>query len=317
MDAVVLGRVAVDLYANEVGVGLKDVRTFTRFLGGSPANTAVGLARLGARVAFIGRVGRDPFGEFLREFMAAEGIDVGGLRTDTAYPTSLAFAEMHPPDRFTLLMYRRPSADTQLSLEDVDGEHVTTAGLLIAAGTNLAESPSREATLHALSVRAARHLRNVFDVDFRPAAWGDHRTAALYARLAVSHADVVLANEQELELLTGDRDAGRAASRLLEWGPDIVVAKLGAQGVLVRSLEAGAFEIPSVPVQVVNTLGAGDGFAAGFCYGLLREWPLTEAAWLGVTVGAIVASRHSCSEAMPTLGEAQSLLRETRGDKSG
>lgn len=317
MDAVVLGRVAIDLYANEVGVKLKDVRTFTRFLGGSPANTAVGLARLGAQVGFIGRVGRDPFGEFLREFMAAEGIDVSGLRADAAHPTALAFAEMHPPDHFPLLMYRRPSADTQITLDDIEAGQVTAAGLLIVSGTNLAESPSREATLHALSLRAAGGRRNVFDVDFRPAAWADSRWAALYARTAVSRSDVVLANEQELELLTGERDPDRAAARLLEWGPGIVAAKQGARGVLVQSLEEGRFEIPAIPVQVVNTLGAGDGFAAGFCYGLLREWPLPEAAWLGAAVGAIVASRHSCSEAMPTLEEAQRLLSQARGGDPG
>src|SRR3972149_11513007 len=122
MDAIVLGRAAIDLYASEIGVELKDVRTFTRFLGGSPANIAVGLARLGAQVAFIGRVGRDPFGEFLREFMAAEGIDVSGLRVDATHPTTLAFAEMHPPDHFPLLMYRRPSADTQITLDDIAPE---------------------------------------------------------------------------------------------------------------------------------------------------------------------------------------------------
>lgn len=128
---------------------------------------------------------------------------------------------------------------------------------------------------------------------------------------------MVLANEQEWELLTGERDADRAVARLLEWGPDIVVAKQGAGGVLVQSLEAGRFEIPAIPVQVVNTLGAGDGFAAGFCYGLLREWPLPEAAWLGAAVGAIVVSRHSCSEAMPTLEEARRLLSQARWGEAG
>ncbi len=308
MDAIVLGRVAIDLYANESGVTLKDVRTFTRFLGGSPANIAVGLARLGARVAFIGRVGRDPFGEFLREFMAAEGIDVSALRVDASYPTALAFAEMHPPDHFPLLMYRRPSADAQVSMDDIDAEWVGSSGLLIAAGTNLAESPSREATLHALSLRAAQGRRNVFDVDFRPAAWASLKGAALYARIAVSLSDVVLANEQELSLLTDDSDPLRSTARLLEWGPRVVVAKRGARGVLVRSREAGVFDVPALPVPVVNTLGAGDGFAAGFCYGVLNDWPLPEAARLGVTVGAIVSSRFSCSEAMPTLDEAQRFL---------
>lgn len=315
MDAVVLGRVAVDLYANEAGALLKDVRTFTRFLGGSPANIAVGLASLGARVAFVGRVGADPFGAFLREFMAAEGIDVSGLRDDPSHPTALAFAEMHPPDHFPLLMYRRPSADAQVRLDDIDTEQMGSAGLLITAGTNLAESPSREATLHALSLRAARGRRNVFDVDFRPAAWADQRCEALYARVAVSLSDIVLANEEELSLLTGDGGAERSTARLLEWGPDVVVAKRGARGVLVRSGSAGAFEVPAIPVRVVNTLGAGDGFAAGFCYGVLNDWPLPETAWLGVAMGAIVSSHFSCSEAMPTLEEARRLLEQARGGR--
>lgn len=317
MDAVVIGRAAIDLYANEVGVPLQDVRTFTRYLGGSPANIAVGLARLGARVAFIGRVGRDPFGEFLRGFLTAEGIDVSGLRTDPTHPTALAFAEMHPPDRFPLLMYRRPSADAQVTLDDLAPDEIAAAGLLIASGTNLSESPSREATLHALSLRAARGRRNVFDVDFRPAAWSDPRAAALYARMALSHTDVVLANEEELEVLTGEREADRAMARLLQWGPDIVVAKRGSRGVLVQTLDSDRFEIPAIPVAVVNTLGAGDGFAAGLCYGLLQEWPLPEAAWLGAAVGAIVVTRHSCSEAMPTLEEARRLLRTVRGIDGG
>lgn len=308
-DVLTLGRVLVDLYANELHTPLKDVTSFNKYLGGSAGNTAVGLARLGARAGLISRVGKDDFGAFLLEQLEREGVDRAMVRVDPRRRTALAFAAIFPPGDSHVLFYRKPCADVQLDLADLDRDRIAEARLLVVAATALAEPPARDAALAALQMHRSAGGINVIDVDWRPTLWEDHAAARLYYRVALREADIVLANETELEFAGGSADPETAASAILALGPRQVVAKRGEAGVWLFG-EGGPLHVPPFRVEVVNTLGAGDAFGAGFCLGLLRGWPMVRCLTYGAATGAIVVSRHSCSAAMPTREEVDRLIAE-------
>jgi 5-dehydro-2-deoxygluconokinase len=293
IEAAVLGRVGVDLYPNQLETPLREVRTFTRYVGGFAGNVATGLARLGVRTAIVSRVGEDGHGEFVRAFLEREGVDTRFLAVDPYWLTPPTFCEVWPPDRFPITFYRRPTApDWKLAPDDFDPEEVAAAPLLYATGTGLAQSPSRETTLAAL--RAHRGT-TIFDLDWRAALWDDPAAFPPLAAEACSTADVVVGNEEEVE-----------AARL-EREPPVLVLKRGERGATVVE-DGDETDVPGFPVEVVNGLGAGDAFAAALGHGLLRGLPLVEAARRGAVAGALVAAQLACSEAMPRLEELEAAL---------
>lgn len=292
IDAAVLGRVGIDLYPNELETPLSEVRTFTRFVGGFAGNVATGLARLGVRTAIVSRVGAEGHGDYVRAWLAGEGVDVRFLATDSYWPTPPTFCEVWPPDRFPITFYRRPTApDWQLSPEDFDAEEVAAAPLLYATGTGLAQSPSRETTLAAM--RAHRGT-TIFDLDWRAILWDKPDEYPALAAEAAAAADIVIGNEEEVE-----------ASEVRD--VPTLVLKRGERGATVYD-RGDETDVPGFPVEVVNGLGAGDAFAAALGHGLLHGLPLAEAARRGNVAGALVASRLACSEAMPRLVEIEAAL---------
>jgi 5-dehydro-2-deoxygluconokinase len=291
IDAAVLGRVGIDLYPNELETPLAEVRTYTRFVGGFAGNVATGLARLGVRAAIVSRVGAEGHGDFVRAWLAGEGVDVRFLAVDPYWLTPPTFCEVWPPDRFPITFYRRPTVpDWQLSPEDFDIEEVAAAPLLYATGTGLAQSPSRETTLAAL--RAHRGT-TIFDLDWRPTLWDAPADYPVLAAEAAAAADIVIGNEEEVEAARVD--------------PPTLVLKRGERGATVY--QAGEeTDVPGFPVEVVNGLGAGDAFAAAVGRSLLDGLPLVEAVRHGTVAGALVASQLACSEAMPRLEELEAAL---------
>lgn len=287
-----MGRVGIDLYPNELATPLKDVRTYTRFVGGFAGNVATGLARLGVRTAILSRVGAEGHGEFVRSWLTEQGVDVRYLRTDPYWPTPPTFCEVWPPDHFPITFYRRPTApDWQLSPEDFDLDHVAGIPLLYATGTALAQSPSRETTLAALQ---AHRGTTIFDLDWRPTLWDDPGEYPALVSDAVAAASIVIGNEEEV-----------AASRVHD--VPTLVLKRGERGATV--IDAGdETDVLGFPVDVVNGLGAGDAFAAALGHALLRDLSLVEAVRRGTVAGALVAAQLACSEAMPRLEELEAAL---------
>jgi 5-dehydro-2-deoxygluconokinase len=292
IEAAVLGRVGIDLYPNELETPLSRVRTFTKYVGGFAGNVVTGLARLGVRTAIASRVGDDGHGEFVREWLAGEGVDVRFLRTDPYWLTPPTFCEVWPPDRFPITFYRRPTApDWQLSPEDFDPEEIAAAPLLFATGTGLAQSPSRETTLAALT---AHRGTTIFDLDWRPTLWDRPEEYPWLAAEAVAASDIVIGNEDEV-----------AAANLDD--VPVLVLKRGERGATVLE-GVEETDVPGFPVEVVNGLGAGDAFAAAVGHGLLRGMPLVEAVRRGTVAGALVAAQLACSEAMPRLEDLEAAL---------
>jgi 5-dehydro-2-deoxygluconokinase len=292
IEAVVMGRVGVDLYPDQLRTPLRHVRNYTRYVGGFAGNVSTGLARLGVRTAIVSRVGDDGHGLFVRDFLESEGIDTRFLAVDGYWLTPPTFCEIWPPDDFPITFYRRPSVpDWQLQEGDFDPGEVAAAPVLFPTGTGLAQSPSRETTLAAL---AAHTGTTVFDLDWRPSLWDDagaYRDAALEA---AGLADVVIGNTDEVAAAGG-------VDGLLELVPALIL-KRGENGAVLRT-DGELVEVPGLPVEVVNGLGAGDAFAAAVGYAIVRDLGLREGVRLGNAAGAHVAQRVACSEAMPTLDE--------------
>jgi 5-dehydro-2-deoxygluconokinase len=302
-DLITMGRVGVDLYPEQIGVSLAEVRTFAKSLGGSATNVAVAAARLGLRSAVITKVGDDPFGPYVRSALREFGVDDRFVGTHAGLRTPVVFCEIHPPDDFPLLFYREPTApDMTLSEDELDLDAVRAARVFWTTGTGLSAEPSRSATLAALAAREGGIT--VHDLDHRPMFWSDESEAGHWARAALKHATVAVGNRDEVAVAVRTRDPYAASAALLELGVDIAVVKRGPEGVLARTRDE-LVEIAPVPVEVVNGLGAGDAFGGALVYGLLKEWPLERTIRLANSAGAFVAGRLACADAMPSLEDIE------------
>jgi 5-dehydro-2-deoxygluconokinase len=307
LEVITMGRVGVDLYPEQIGATLAEVRTFAKSLGGSATNVAVAAARLGRRSAVITKVGQDGFGDYVRRALAGFGVDTRWVSTDPTLRTPIVFCEVHPPDRFPLLFYREPKApDMNLTTGDLDIAAIADAPVFWTTGTGLSDEPSRTATLAALDARTGREI-TVHDLDHRPMFWRSGDDARRLAREALRRATVVVGNTDEVEMATGLRDPRTAAAALLDMGPRLAIVKRGGEGAYARTAQ-DEVTVPAVEIPVLNGLGAGDAFGGALCHGLLAGWPLARTLGVANAAGAIVASRLAAADAMPTLGEIEALL---------
>ena len=303
-DLITIGRVGVDLYPEQIGVPLAEVRTFAKSLGGSATNVAVAAARLGARAAVITKVGDDPFGPYVRAALRGFAVDDRWVGTHPTLRTPVVFCEVFPPDDFPLLFYREPTApDMTLSVDELDLDAIRAARVFWTTGTGLSAEPSRAATLTALEAHPGI---TVHDLDHRPVFWNEHSEAGRWAREALRHATVTVGNRDEVAVATGTRDPHAASAALLELGVEVAIVKRGPEGVLARTRDE-LVEVEPVQVDVVNGLGAGDAFGGALVHGLLNEWPLERTLRLANAAGAYVAARLACADAMPALEDIEEV----------
>jgi 5-dehydro-2-deoxygluconokinase len=306
-----MGRIGVDLYPEQIGASLREVRTFAKFLGGSPSNVAVAAARYGRRSAVITRTGADPFGEFVHDALRGFGVDDRFVTPVSGLPTPITFCEIFPPDNFPLYFYRFPTApDLQILESELDLDAIAAADIFWVTGTGLSQEPSRSATLAALRARFAARGRaaiTVFDLDYRPMFWPSRTEARRWYAEALPYATVAVGNLDETDTAVGVREPRKAAAALHEQGVELAVVKQGPAGVLASG-EGAEIEVRPVPVEVVNGLGAGDAFGGALCHGLLAGWELEATMRFANAAGAIVASRLACADAMPTETEVRAVL---------
>jgi 5-dehydro-2-deoxygluconokinase len=308
LEVVTMGRVSVDLYPEQIGVPLAEVKTFAKSLGGSATNVAVAAARLGHAAAVITKVGDDGFGPYVRKALEEFGVDARWVGTDPDLRTPIVFCEIYPPDNFPLLFYRAPKApDMNLTPEDLDLDAIAAAPLFWMTGTGLSDEPSRTATLNALEHRSGGIT--VFDLDYRPVLWGSEDEASRVYREALQYATVAVGNQEEVEVAVGTRDPLEASAALLDLGLGLAIVKRGPDGVLARTAE-GVVEAPPIEVEILNGLGAGDAFGGALCHGLLSGWDPERMIRYANAAGAIVASRLACADDMPTRDEVENLLQQ-------
>lgn len=309
-DVLAIGRSGVDIYPLQTGVGLEEVDTFGKFLGGSAANVTVAAARLGCRSALISGVGNDPFGRYVAAELARLGVDNRFVVTDDQFATPVTFCEIFPPDDFPLYFYRKPSApDLQIRPENIDVDAVRNARLYWSTVTGLSEEPSRSAHFAAWDARDRAPL-TVLDLDYRPMFWDSPAAATEQVRRALEQVTVAVGNKEECQIAVGETDPHKAADALLDLGVSLAIVKMGPKGVLGKTKTQTVTVAPNF-VDVVNGLGAGDSFGGSLCHGLLAGWPLEKILRYGNAAGAIVASRLECSTAMPTATEVALLAEQT------
>jgi len=308
-DLVTMGRIGVDLYPLQTGVGLEDVTSFGKYLGGSAANVAVAAARYGRSAAVITKTGDDPFGRFLRRALGEYRVADRFVGVAEHLPTPVTFCEVFPPDDFPLYFYRFPKApDLDLAVGDLDFDAIRAAKVFWATVTGLSQEPSRTATLAALEARGRDGI-TVLDLDYRPMFWESREQAREWAGKALEHATVAVGNLDECDTAVGLREPRAAAKALRSRGISLAVVKQGPKGVLAVD-DTGEAEVPPVPVEVVNGLGAGDAFGGALVHGLLSGWDIARIMRFANAAGALVAGELACSDAMPTAGQVLRKLGE-------
>jgi 5-dehydro-2-deoxygluconokinase len=325
LELICIGRAAVDLYGEQIGGRLEDMRSFAKYLGGSPANTSVGASRLGLRSAMLTRVGDEHNGRFVRERLAAEGVDVSQVRTDPSRLTALVFLGIRDRDTFPLVFYRDQCADMALCADDVDEDFIASSGAVLLSGTHLSQPGAFAACERAMTLARKHGARVVLDIDYRPVLWGltspglgEKRYVAspeVSARLqaVLAQCDLIVGTEEEIHIAGGSDDTMAALRRLRALSRATLVVKRGPMGCAVfdgtipATLDDGIAG-PGFPVEVFNVLGAGDAFMAGFLRGWLREEPLVTCCRYANACGAIVVSRHGCAPAMASWTELQHFL---------
>ena len=309
-DVIAMGRIGVDVYPLQTGVSLREVSTFGKYLGGSATNVAVAAARYGRHSAIVTRTGDDPFGAFLHDALRRFGVDDRYVTSVPGLPTPVTFCEIFPPDEFPLYFYREPKApDLEIRPGELDLDAIRAARIFWVTVTGLSQEPSRSATLAALEARGRAGI-TILDLDYRPMFWSSREEARAWAQRALPHVTVAAGNLDEWDTAVGTRDPHAAAAAAHALGVGLAVVKQGPSGVLADDGEA-AVEVPPVPVEVVNGLGAGDAFGGALCHGLLAGWELERVMRFCNAAGALVASRLACADAMPEEHEVEAMLEET------
>ncbi len=310
LDVLTMGRISVDVYPLQVGVGLDEVESFGKFLGGSATNVAVAAAKHGRSAGVVTATGDDSFGRFCHQALRDFGVEDRFVVAIPDTLTQVTFCEIFPPDDFPLYFYGRAplAADLQVRADDLDLDAVRTCGVLWLTSTGLSAEPSRTAHRTALTHRG-RRTHTVLDLDYRPMFWDSREAAREQVQPVLSEVSVAVGNLDECLTAVGEDEPQRAADALLAHGVELAVVKQGPKGVLAKTADE-CVEVPSFPVDVVNGLGAGDAFGGALCHGLLADWRLERILTFANVAGAITASRLECSSAMPTQDEVLARLEE-------
>ncbi|MEM5435425.1 bifunctional 5-dehydro-2-deoxygluconokinase/5-dehydro-2-deoxyphosphogluconate aldolase [Paraburkholderia diazotrophica] len=330
-DIICLGRLAVDLYAQQVGSRLEDVASFAKYLGGSSANIAFGCARLGLNASMLARVGNDHMGRFLSETLTKEGCDVSHVRVDHERLTALVLLGLKDRDTFPLIFYRENCADMAVDEADFDEAYIASSKALLITGTHFSTAQVNRTSRRALEYARRNDVRTVLDIDYRPVLWGltgkaDGETRFIANDSVSAHIqsilplfDLVIGTEEEFRIAGGKDSLIESLAQVRNVTPATLVVKRGPLGcqIIDGGVPASIDDAPihgGVEVEVLNVLGAGDAFASGFLSGWLRDAPLEACARAANASGALVVSRHGCAPAMPTPAELDYFLREAKAD---
>ncbi|SFJ88331.1 5-dehydro-2-deoxygluconokinase [Thermoflavimicrobium dichotomicum] len=317
LDFIAIGRLCIDLNANEINRPMEETSTFTKYVGGSPANIAIGISRLGKKVGFVGKIANDQMGRFIHRYLEKNNIDTSGVVTDrTGAVTGLAFTEIKSPTDCSILMYRDNVADLKLEPNEVSEDYIKQAKCLLISGTALAKSPSREAVFLALEYARKHNVVVVFDLDYRPYTWTSSEETAIYYNLAAEKCDVIIGTREEFDMMEQfehtKKDDDVTAGKWFRYHAKIVVIKHGQKGSIAYTKQGTKHQGGIFPARIVKTFGAGDSYAAGFIYGLMEGWDLDQCMEFGSAAAAIVISSHSCSDAMPTVEQVTDYIRKHR-----
>ena len=296
---------------------LSESSNFNKYVGGSPANIAVGLARLGCKVGFAGCVSADQFGDFVVDYFEKEGIDTSHVtRAKNGECIGLTFTEILSKEQSSILMYRDNAADFCLAPEDIDEEYIASAKAIVISGTALAKSPSREACLKAIMLAKKNNVRIVFDIDYRAYTWKSKDEIAVYYSLAAQNADIIMGSREEFDLtegIVGIKSSDKESAEYWQsFGATICVIKHGKEGSTAYTNDGKFYNIKPFPANLLKGFGGGDGYGSAFLYSLLQGKDIIDCLEFGSASASILVSAHSCSDAMPSALQVETFIRESK-----
>lgn len=317
LDLILLGRVAIDFNPLDYFKTLAQSETFKKYVGGSPANIAVGLSRLGKKCGFFARVSDDRFGDYVTEYFDNEGIDTSRIRRcENGEKLGLTFTEILSENESSILMYRNDIADLQLDVQDIDEAYIKQGKALLISGTALAASPSREAALKAVAIAKRTETPVFFDIDYRPYNWKNSDEIAIYYSMVAAHSDVILGSREEYDLTEALIEPGRTdAQTAAYWqsrGAKIVVIKHGKQGSTAYTCDGNSYSIKPFPVKALKSFGGGDGYASAFLYGLFEGWEMMDCLELGSASASLLVASHGCSADMPSVEKVREFISQCK-----
>lgn len=316
-DLILLGRVAVDLNPVDYYCPLNESTTFKRYLGGSPANIAVGLARLGKKVGFFARVSDDQLGTFVTDYFENEGIDTSHIkRCQNGEKIGLTFTEIKSETESSIVMYRNEAADLKLDVEDIDEEYINKAKAILISGTALAESPSREAALKAVALAKKNGVPVIFDIDYRAYNWKNSDEIAIYYSSVAREADIILGSREEYDLTEKFIKVGMTDKETAAYwhgqNAKIVIIKHGKEGSTAYTNDGESYSIKPFPVKLLKSFGGGDGYASAFLYGIFEGWEIIDALEFGSASAAMLVASHACSQDMPTVPAVKEFIKKEK-----
>lgn len=317
IDIIPIGRATIDFNPTDIHKPLEASRNFNKYVGGSPANIAVGLARLGKKVGFIGKVSDDQFGKFVTDYFDNEGIDTTHVSVaKNGESLGLTFTEILSPTESSILMYRNGIADLKLDPEEIDEEYIKSAKMIVISGTALAASPSREACFKAIQFAKKNGTKVLFDIDYREYNWKSKDEISVYYNMAGKMSDIVMGSREEFDLmerLMVDSSTDReTADRWIALGNKIVVIKHGKDGSTAYTEDGQSFTVKPFPIKLLKSFGGGDAYGSAFMYALLEGWDIIDALEFGSGSAAMLVSSHSCSEDMPTVEQVKEFIKQKK-----
>ena len=317
MDIVFLGRIAIDFNPIDYFHPLEECTTFKKYVGGSPANTSIGVSRHGLKAGFFAKVSDDQFGNFVVEYMKKEGVDASRItRCKNGEKLGLTFTEILSPTESSILMYRNDIADLQLSVEDIDEEYIRNSKALLISGTALSESPSREAALKAVLLAKKNGTRVIFDIDYRAYNWKNPDEISIYYEAVARNSDIIMGSREEFDLTERLIQPGRSdeetAKAWFSQNAKIVLIKHGKDGSTAYTANGEKYSIKPFPVEALKGFGGGDGYASAFLYGIFSGWDLIDCLEFGSAEASMMVRSHSCSEELPTTEEVRAFIKEEK-----
>jgi 5-dehydro-2-deoxygluconokinase len=313
-DLIAIGRACMDLNAVEYNRPMEETITFKKYVGGSPANIAIGTSKLGLKAGFIGKLADDQHGRFIEQYMSGVGVDTSNMVVDMeGHKTGLAFTEIKSPEECSILMYRDEVADLYLQPSEVNELYIKKAKVLLVSGTALAKSPSREAVLQAVQLAKKNDVKVVFELDYRPYTWASLEETSVYYTLVAQQADIVVGTRDEFDVMENVKEGNNKTTinHLFKYSPELIVIKHGVEGSYAYTKSGETIRGHAYKTKVLKTFGAGDSYAAAFLYALIKGKDIETALKYGSASAAIVVSKHSSSEAMPSVVEIEQLIEES------
>lgn len=316
IDVIMVGRIALDINPLDFSKSFVEGTEFTKIVGGSAANTSVGLAKMGCRVGFISCVSEDSLGDYVLHFLDGYGIDTSRVaRSKKGVMLGLAFTEILPDGKTNLMMYRdENAADLQLTTADVDEDYIASAKCIIVSGTALSASPSREAALKAILLAKKHNTKIIFDIDYRPQVWKNKEEISVYYTMAAREADLIMGSREEFDLtdtiVAAESTDQETAERWFAQGAKVLIIKHGGEGSYVFCADGTTLKVLPFKINFLKATGGGDAYSSAFVSALLKGKSIPECAERGTASASIAVAAENCSAALPDEAELLEFIEK-------